>query len=262
MSDQIDIQEARDIVRLIGEVALTEASRNDRRKLLMDGLARMIGADAWLWFTAAHTLPGELPVFTFLLRNGLSDEQFTLLMSAADAPGTEDLMAPFFSDLNATGSLTTRLQQQIVSTVTLEESAAYELWRKADIGPAILSARPTSDGQVSMIGLYRSSEKPLFCEKESRIAHIVLSEIPSLHEDISPVALNGGVLDLSPRLRQVLNCLLQGFSRKEIASHLELSVYTLGGYISEIYKRFDVHSQSTLIRRFLAGDGGDLPSSL
>jgi DNA-binding NarL/FixJ family response regulator len=110
-----------------------------------------------------------------------------------------------------------------------------------------------------MIGFYRNYDKPTFSERDSRIAHIILSEIPALHENISPSELNDGVSALPPRLRQVLNCQLQGYARKEIASHLNLSIHTVGEYVTELYKRFDVHSQTDLVRRFLAGDGGDIP---
>tara|TARA_R110000850_G_scaffold207058_4_gene333302 strand:- start:922 stop:1713 length:792 start_codon:yes stop_codon:yes gene_type:complete len=259
MSGQIDEQDAKDIVRLVGEVAMMEASRNDRRKALMDGLAMMIRSKAWLWFTSAHTTAGEHPVHTIILRNGISDEQFSLMMKAAEVPDMARLTAPFFHQYSQTGSHTTRLRQQIVANIDFELSEVHPIWKKADIGPVILSAHPTSDGQVSMIGLYRHADEPLFTERESRIAHIILSEIPSLHDDISPSELNSSVIALTPRLRQVLNCQIQGYSRKEIAHHLDLSIHTVGDYIAELYKRFEVHSQADLLRKFLAGDGGDSP---
>ena len=259
MSCQIDEQDVRGIISLIGSVAMGQASHNDRRELLMDGLAELIEADAWLWFTSAHTTAGEQPVLTFLLRNGLSDEQFTLLMSASELPDTAQVIAPFFDDFNQTGGLTTRLRQQIVSTSDFEKSGAFKLWQAANIGPAILSCRSTADGQVSMLAFYRSADRAFFTERDSRVSHIVLSESPSLYENISPASLNGEVRALSSRLREVLNCLIQVFSRKEIANLLGLSVHTVSDYISTIYKRFKVHSHADLIRRFFTGDGGDLP---
>ncbi|NRB73695.1 MAG: helix-turn-helix transcriptional regulator [Verrucomicrobiales bacterium] len=259
MGNQIDEVEAREIVSLIGSVAMMDAPRNGRRIALMDGLGQMINADAWLWFTSAHTTEGEQPAHTIILRHGFSDEQFALMIEASESPDMAHLTAPFFHDYNETGGHTTRLRQQIVSNEVFNASEVYGLWHRANIGPVILSACPTSEGQVSTIGLYRNFDKPAFSERESRIAHIILSEIPSLHENISPSQLNGSVAALTPRLRQVLNCLLQGYSRKEIASHLNLSIHTVGEYVTELYKRFDVHSQTDLVRRFLAGDGGDIP---
>ena len=119
MSCQIDEQDVRGIISLIGSVAMGQASHNDRRKLLMDGLAELIEADAWLWFTSAHTTAGEQPVLTFLLRNGLSDEQFTLLMSASELPDTAQVIAPFFDDFNQTGGLTTLFANRLFQLLIL-----------------------------------------------------------------------------------------------------------------------------------------------
>ena len=257
----LDEEDARSIVHLLGEVAMMEASRNDRRMALLEGLAKLIGADAWLWFTAAHTIAGQQPVHTIVQKGGLTDEQFSYILKISEDPDMNRLTAPFFEEFNAADGQITRLRQQIDPENYFENSPVYELWKKAGLSPVILSARPTSDGQVSMLGLYRKTGRPLFNEAESRIAHIVLSEIPSLHEAISPVDLNDGVVGLSPRLRQVLNCMLQGYSRKEIAASLELSIHTVGDYINELYQRFGVHSQIDLVRRFLVGNGGDLPQN-
>ncbi|MDF1737760.1 MAG: LuxR C-terminal-related transcriptional regulator [Verrucomicrobiales bacterium] len=251
--------DARNIISLLGRVALMESSRNDRRTALLNGLSKLVGADAWLWFTAAHTIAGDPPAHAVVLKSGFSDEQMGYLIEASECPDMTKLTAPFFEDFEKTKGQTTRLRQQIDPLNFFDESAVYDLWKKANIGPVILSARPTSDGQVSMIGLYRNFDRPLFNEQDSRIAHIVLSEIPSLHEAISPAELNGEVTGLSPRLRQVLNLLLQGSSRKEIAAALSLSIHTVGDYVAELYRRFDVHSQTELVRRFLVGDGGDSP---
>ena len=54
---------------------------------------------------------------------------------------------------------------------------------------------------------------------------------------------------------QVLNWMLQGHIRKEVATHLGLSIHTAAEYISELYKRFGVNSQTSLVRRFLVADG-------
>ncbi|MEP4079116.1 response regulator transcription factor [Haloferula sp.] len=254
----INESDARAMVNLLGEVAMMEASRNDRRVALIDKLSQLVNADAWLWFTAAHTIAGEQPAHAVILKSGFSDEQYSLMMKAAEQPDMNRLTAPFFADFTQAGRHITRLRQQIDPENFFEQSDVYPIWKQADIAPLILSACPTSDGQVSMIGLYRRFDQPLFDERESRIAHIVLSEISSLHEAISPADLNDGVAGLSPRLRQVLNCMLQGYSRKEIAANLELSIHTVGDYVNELYNRFDVHTQTGLVRRFLVGDGGDL----
>ncbi len=53
----------------------------------------------------------------------------------------------------------------------------------------------------------------------------------------------------SPRQQRILDLLLSGMSRKEIAHKLEVAPGTVAGYCREIYRRLRVNSQSELIRQ-------------
>jgi DNA-binding NarL/FixJ family response regulator len=57
--------------------------------------------------------------------------------------------------------------------------------------------------------------------------------------------------DLSPRLRQTLQRLLEGDSEKQIAIHLGLSRNTVHVYVKSLYKRFAVQSRAELLARFV-----------
>lgn len=56
---------------------------------------------------------------------------------------------------------------------------------------------------------------------------------------------------LSPREKQVIELLAQGFLYKEIAEQLQLSVPTVNGYIRSIYDKLQVHSRSQAVAKFL-----------
>ena len=116
-----------------------------------------------------------------------------------------------------------------------------------------------SDGQMSGVALFRRFDRELFTERESRIIHILLSEVPWLHDAAWPDAKREKAHELPPRLNTLLNLMLQGLSRKQIADQMGISINTLSGYAKDLYGRFRVHSQAELIRRFIEGDGGDTP---
>ena len=139
------------------------------------------------------------------------------------------------------------------------QCAAYPLWVEAGVYPGLISSRPVDERSLSTIAVYRRPTDPPYTERELRLAHILLSEVPWLHEQGWPEDRGSTVPRLSLRLRQVLNLLLQGFHRKGIADSLDLSLHTVGGYIKEVYRHFKVRSQSELMHRFLRGDGGDQP---
>lgn len=254
-------EDVRAIVRLLGEVAVLDGTPGDKRFAVMDGLKELIDADAWVWSVTSPTNPGDHPAYSIFLKDGFTEAAFARYLDALEHPDMGHLTAPFFEDLNKSGSHTTRLRQQIDPSDSFQRSEALPVWRNAGVGPLILSARPTSDGELSLIGLYRKFDRDLFSERESRIAHIILSEVAWLHDNALPGHCSkDGIIGLSPRLRQVLNLLLQGTTRKEIASDLGISVHTLNAYIKDIYSRFRVHSHPELLRRFFVGDGGDLPA--
>jgi DNA-binding CsgD family transcriptional regulator len=62
---------------------------------------------------------------------------------------------------------------------------------------------------------------------------------------------------LSPRLRQVLKCVLEGDSDKLVAARLGLSRYTVNEYVEGIFRHFGVRSRPELLARWVRrGWGG------
>jgi DNA-binding CsgD family transcriptional regulator len=63
--------------------------------------------------------------------------------------------------------------------------------------------------------------------------------------------------DLPPRVRQVLRCLLEGDSDKQIAARLRISRYTVNQYTKLVYRRFGASGRSELLARWVRrGCGG------
>jgi DNA-binding NarL/FixJ family response regulator len=58
-------------------------------------------------------------------------------------------------------------------------------------------------------------------------------------------------VDLPPRPRQVLRCLLEGDSNKQVARRLGLSRYTVKEYVDRIYRHFGVQSRQELLARWI-----------
>lgn len=58
-------------------------------------------------------------------------------------------------------------------------------------------------------------------------------------------------VDLPPRPRQVLRCLLEGDSNKQVARRLGLSPYTVKEYVKRIFCHFGVQSRQELLARWI-----------
>jgi DNA-binding CsgD family transcriptional regulator len=253
----IDEKDVRAMVRLLGEVAANQGDHAAKKRHLMEGLALLIKADMWVWGMCTRLEPGKQPVHVTVHMGGFATRQLGKFMTAVEHPDMAALTSDFARELGEKRIHLTRLEQQFDPSGNFRRDAIGKHMREAELGPMLISYRPLEGGLVSAICLYRSLDQPFFSARESRIAHIVLSEVPWLHLSGWPKVEVAAVPVLSRRQRTVLSLLIRGFSRKEIASSLNISVNTTNGYVKTVFRHFRVHGQNELVSRFLRGDGGD-----
>jgi len=79
-------------------------------------------------------------------------------------------------------------------------------------------------------------------------AHIARKVVQSFQK---PPATSEPTEDLSPREREVLDCLSQGFLYKEIAEKLGISYETVHTYIRRIYEKLQVRTRTEAVAKFL-----------
>jgi DNA-binding NarL/FixJ family response regulator len=80
-------------------------------------------------------------------------------------------------------------------------------------------------------------------------AHIARKVVQSFQKPLSAAA--EATEDLSPREREVLDCLSQGFLYKEIAEKLGISYETVHTYIRRIYEKLQVRTRTEAVAKFL-----------
>ena len=79
-------------------------------------------------------------------------------------------------------------------------------------------------------------------------AHIARKVVQSFQKS---AASTEATEDLSPREREVLDCLSQGFLYKEIAEKLGISYETVHTYIRRIYEKLQVRTRTEAVAKFL-----------
>ena len=60
-----------------------------------------------------------------------------------------------------------------------------------------------------------------------------------------------GQYDLSPREKEVLNLLVDGLSKRQIADRLIVSFYTIDTHLKNIYEKLHVHTRSGVVAKAL-----------
>ena len=248
----------RSIVTLLGEVCSDPGGHADKKRLLLDGICRLVDAQAWVWGLFVQLTPGEFPSYILHLHSGFDEENLASYFQALAHPDSLRFTAPMARLIEEKRSHVTRFRQQFGIEQEYLGSDNQRAWNAAGIDPGILSCRPIDPTTLSTVAIYRRIGGPAFTERESRIVHILLSEVPWLHEQGWSAERASTIPALTPRYCTVLNFLVHGRSRKDIAAHLGITPSTADSYVKDVFRHFHVHSQAALIARFLNGDGGDM----
>jgi DNA-binding CsgD family transcriptional regulator len=250
--------DTRSIVHLIGNIAVIPGGLEAKRRALMQGICELIGADAWAW-TQLHLEDGEAPRQILVLHGGFDDARLAKWTEAIEHPAMKPQTEKLVAEAMAGSPGFTRKATDFVPEEwwQAKEDPAFQLWTEANLRSFMLSAWPLAGKGFSGIGMYRNADREHFGARECRIAHILLSEVTWLREDLPGQEHAGKLMPLWPRHRTTLNLLCEGWPRKKIASELGISEQTVGGYVKTIFRHFDVHSQAELIARVTRGDGRD-----
>lgn len=89
------------MVRLLGNVAAQEGTLVEKRKFLMDGLCRLIGADAWVWAMVGSSEAGESVTFSVYLKGGFTEKQFAKYLTANEHEDMRVIQTPFLEEFSA-----------------------------------------------------------------------------------------------------------------------------------------------------------------
>lgn len=245
-------EDCRRMIRLLAETASIAGGHAEKKRFLMRGLCRLVEGDCWLWTLACQRTPGEAQVYVGFMHGGFSKDRFAHFLEAIAHPLMGSAVEAYYTAVAERQSHVTMLRREVDPNGIALRDGPRELWEKANIGDLIFSGCPLDESSMSSIGIYRRLNGDAFTDREKNIAHIVLREVPWLHTSGWPEDRGATVPHLSPRQRTVLNLLLDGMSRKQIADHLDISENTVAGYARDVYRHFSVNSQAELMRKFLS----------
>ncbi len=132
--------------------------------------------------------------------------------------------------------------QHVVSTTPLCALPPDTHWETPHV---VVASQKVAHQGFSVIALVRSLDDRPYTSRETTLARLVLEQIPWLHQKELPPTQERR---LFPRLALMEALLLEGLSRKEIASRTGLSLGTVNGYIRDLYGFYAVNSHAELIR--------------
>jgi DNA-binding CsgD family transcriptional regulator len=116
---------------------------------------------------------------------------------------------------------------------------------------ACVGSLKTGPNHQQMLILNRPANERDFSEYETRLIRQLFKELTPLIGGPLASCLEPSPSQLSPRCRQVLACVLEGDSDRQVAKRLELSTHTVNQYLKAIFRHFHVSSRTELMARWI-----------
>lgn len=153
--------------------------------------------------------------------------------------------------LHAPRKVRTILRQEVVEDAEWYRSEHFQRYVKTSQLDGRIASFYEPHDNASLPGTGLSVHRPLrdrqFNVREKRIVELAHQTIVPLIGKQLASEREPAPSELSPRLREVLGCLLEGDSEKEAAARLNVTANTLHQYVKRIYRHFRVSSRAELM---------------
>jgi DNA-binding CsgD family transcriptional regulator len=262
----IDEHELKSMLRLAGEAGELPHNSDQRRRHILQGLCRLIGAQSGLLFVLGRDPLGRLMDHDYFLTTGMSPIQDLALRDyvLTENPQPTNPIVPLI--LRARGDILTQHRRH----VTDDEG----LWYRSDFFEQIQSPlefddmlypRMTlPDGRILAVGFLRPLGERMFTDRDCMLIDVFHSTAGRLYGTFETSGAAAPPTDprfsaLPRRLRPVLEHLLRGDAEKQVAQKLGLSRHTVHEYIKVLYKKLNVSSRAELLAQFIEKDVAPTP---
>lgn len=254
-SQRLTLRHVRSVYRLLGECRDLGADPVAWQSHLYQGMARLIGAQVATGGELLLLPQGPQVVSCVDLGwEGERERQRFREFQARGEPATSEAFGAFVRELHGR-SLATRSRQQVIDDRDWYRSEHFNEYSKVSRIDACLVSLcmlpALADQAVSIMTFYRPLGERQFERRERRLVRMLHHELHPLIGRQLASAEEPSASQLAPRLRKVLQCLLEGDGEKQIAARLRLTRQSVHQYVKAVYRHFRVHSRPELLARWV-----------
>jgi DNA-binding NarL/FixJ family response regulator len=252
-SQLLRASERRRIQALLSECLDLGADPVAWREHLLTGLCRLAGAA--LGMAGDSRLVG--PQRTFELGGppilvGWADDQrrHHYEKTRADGLANDEVLRRF---TQPGGRVVTRDIEEVIARPKWYVSTQFqELMRPVRVDGNLVSfIRLDAAGRIALLSLFRPLGDRWFSRRQVNLVQHCQEELAGWIGRILPTMAAPGLSVLSPRLRQTLDCLLEGDSEKQAAIRLGISAASVHDYVKALHRHFGAASRGELLAVFL-----------
>ena len=156
-----------------------------------------------------------------------------------------DIFMPGISGIACTAQLKIALPQTqiLIFTASDDPELIFPALEAGADGYLIKQSQP-SEVHIALLGVL-NGEVPMTSGIARRVAEFFRKRSNSPHQ----------ATHLSNREKEILVMLSKGYSNKEIAEELKLSIATIHSYLKNVYEKMHVHSRTQAVAKYLSIQG-------
>lgn len=250
--------ELKTMLQLAAEAAELPANSDQRRRHLLEGLCRLIGAQSALLFVLGRNPLERLMDDGRFFTTGMTPVQDLGLRDyvLTERPWPANPIVPLV--LSAPGDIVTHHRRSVADDDGLWYRSDYfeQIQSPLEFDDMLYPRITLPDGRILAIGFLRPLGDRFFTDRDCML-------IDAFHEsawrlygtfDTSAEPSDPRVDALPPRLKRVLQHLLRGDAEKQVAAKLGLSRHTVHEYIKVLYRKLNVSSRAELLAQFIEKD--------
>jgi DNA-binding CsgD family transcriptional regulator len=244
----VGIAEVQAMLRLVAETAELWYDPVVQRRYTLESLCKLLPAKAGICFTFGDVLMGGDDACGPLVQSGLDESQERLVKTYVQTGEPADPALPKLAEIAAPVVVARR--SELVND-KLWYASPYYLELREPLGlDDTLYAKISIPGKVISLALLRAPKDEPFTERQSQLVDLCVSQMSwPFQPDDKPV--DPRLASLQPRLRKVMQHLLDGDGEKQVAAKLGLSRHTVHEYVKMIYQQLGVSSRSELLSQWV-----------
>jgi len=253
-SNRVTLRDMRDLYRLVSECRETGSDVDLWAHRLCEGLAEIIPTRTVTCglITPAILQTGSLPMPGTAEVSAVGFDQSIREMYRIFHKEQMTWTDPTFTALSAVGGrVAVRRRRELVDDATWYQSSHFQdYYRQCRVDDCILSlARPAPPTGVAFmfLNINRALGDRPCAVRECRMVRLLLLEIVDLLGRKLAATCEPSSHGLTPRLRQVLQCLREGDSEKQVALRLAISRHTVHMHINRLHRLFGVSNRGELL---------------
>lgn len=252
-SNRLRLADVRTAFRLVGECRDFGHDPTAWNGHLVRRLSALFGCYMTNTFVATHPVGGVLSGAVLLADDWPDSDGYQWWLEFIRQEGYRELPSACAFSRPFTEITTARREEIIPNHEWRNSAERNEIRGPCGQDEFIYSAAPVAGAPGRFLGmsLNRELKERQFTARERDIVALVHEEIAALIGTRLVLDPNELVAGLTPRLRQVLNGLLEGDTEPQLALRLGLSRHTVHEYVGTLYRRFGVRARTALLRACL-----------